>query len=395
MKLLDEQVTTHEAVVRVKHEHKPIAKVIAKLLALLTRGQAHYDSCALENYLVGPASRLVNGQISWAGRYGNDVFSWLTFGGDSLRVTNTWFDLTGILPVGTSITGMQLFAVAKPCWLDGTNRVICYILAAILDDEGNAGYVQLMGRVTRFRHYPANTDLEGVDNDFFRVYHEALGHIVSPGQFRTVRRADSLIHVYRVAIQRGGAAPMAELQVARFMRSMTGEMRSDEVVLQHNVFTFSQVKRAANPQMLGGYGSALAMALDGQRGGDEAVTTHVDPKTGDAAIHAEKRARTAEARAEAQKVSNEEVVGEGKSLGSQKQQETALEAQGGTFGAKPGPGGGAQAVDLTGAVAQGPQAGEGLDGEVLTEAELAEAVVAEAWGGEKKPDDAGKDKKKV
>jgi len=38
MKLIDEQVTTRGAVVCVKHEHVPIATVMAKLLVLLTQG---------------------------------------------------------------------------------------------------------------------------------------------------------------------------------------------------------------------------------------------------------------------------------------------------------------------------------------------------------------------
>ena len=206
-----EVVSVHGAVIATEHEHKPWAEVMARLIVKRTGGRCHFDACALENYLVGPRERVANVFTSWAGRYGIEVLSWLTVGGVTIRVTGTWLDLTGILPTGTSVKNFDKLVRVTPglrggtfvhtdanieLWSDGPDRtghnLACYLLSSLVDGQ-NAGTAQLTRRVTDFRVQRPGSDVPSDNIDVFKVYHESIGEIVSPGQFRTIRREDQKV----------------------------------------------------------------------------------------------------------------------------------------------------------------------------------------------------------
>ncbi|CAK0830865.1 unnamed protein product, partial [Prorocentrum cordatum] len=162
--------------------------------------------------------------------------------------------------------------------------------------------------------------------------------------------------------------------------------RSDAVVLTHNVFTFKLVKRAANPQQVGGYAAALAAAMDTDGGDGPPVLIRKDHSGDDAGTSAEKRAKLAAAKAEARHAAQGERVGPAAVVGAHKQEEAARAAQGGSAGAEQQPGGGAQAVEPNqAALSPSELAGEGIDGKAVTEGELQEAMAAADAEGFWKP----------
>ena len=174
---INEVMKVHGSVMAVQHEYKAWPEVMARLIVKLTSGSCHFDVCALENYMVGAREREVGAGTSWAGRYGFEVLSWLTFGGMTIRVTGAWLDVCGILPTGTTVTHFHKLVRVTPgrmggtflrkdskieLWSDGPDRIgrnlACYVLSSIIDGQA-VGTAQLERRSTDFRIQKPGSDV--------------------------------------------------------------------------------------------------------------------------------------------------------------------------------------------------------------------------------------------